>query len=112
MTSEDNPILVVDDDRASRRLLVRTLTAAGYSCAEVESGEEALAFVRKQPPGLLLLDYDMPGLDGAEVSKQIRAAPSPAIAQLPTIMLTIHGVDQTVVLYLKAGAADFVTEAM
>src|SRR5438477_2631151 len=110
MTKEDNPILVVDDDRASRRLLARTLTAAGYSCAEAENGEEALAFVRKQPPSLLLLDYDMPGLDGADVSKQIRADPSPAIAQLPTIMLTGHGSEESEVLCLQAGADDFVTK--
>ena len=110
MTSEDNPILVVDDDRATRRLLVRTLTAAGYSCAEAESGEEALAFVRKQPPRLLLLDYDMPGLDGADVSKQIRADPSPAVAQIPTIMLTGHGSEESEVLCLEAGADDFVTK--
>ena len=56
MTCAENPILVVDDDRASRRLLARTLTAAGYACAEAESGEEALELVRKQPPCLLLLD--------------------------------------------------------
>ena len=110
MTSEDNPILVVDDDRASRRLLERTLSAAGYSCAEAESGEEALAFVRKRPPCLLLLDYDMPGLNGADVSKQIRADPSPAIAQLPTIMLTGHGSEESEVLCLQAGADDFVTK--
>ena len=110
MTSEDNPILVVDDDRASRRLLTRTLTAAGYSCAEAEGGEEALAFVRKHPPCLLLLDYDMPGLDGADVSKQIRADPSPAIAQIPTIMLTGHGSEESEVLCLEAGADDFVTK--
>lgn len=110
MMSEENPILIVDDDRASRRLLARTLTAAGYSCAEAESGEEALAFVRKQPPCLLLLDYDMPGLDGADVSKQIRADPSPAIAQIPTIMLTGHGGEESEVLCLRAGADDFVTK--
>jgi phosphoserine phosphatase RsbU/P len=110
MTSEDNPILVVDDDRASRRLLARTLTAAGYACAEAESGEEALAFVRNKPPCLLLLDYDMPGLNGADVSKQIRADPSPAIAQLPTIMLTGHGGEESEVLCLQAGADDFVTK--
>ena len=110
MTSKTNPILVVDDDRASRRLLTRTLTAAGYACAEAESGEEALAFVRKEAPCLLLLDYDMPGLDGADVSKQIRADPSPAIAQIPTIMLTGHGSEESEVLCLQAGADDFVTK--
>src|SRR5207248_11447227 len=110
MISEDNPILVVDDDRASRRLLARTLTAAGYACVEAESGEEALESVRKQPPCLLLLDYDMPGLDGADVSKQIRADPSPAIAQIPAIMLTGHGGEESEVLCLEAGADDFVTK--
>lgn len=110
MLSEDNPILVVDDDRASRRLLARTLTAAGYSCAEAANGEEALAFVRKQPPRLLLLDYDMPGLNGADVSKQIRADSSTAVAQVPTIMLTGHGGEESEVLCLRAGADDFVTK--
>jgi sigma-B regulation protein RsbU (phosphoserine phosphatase) len=110
MTCAENPILVVDDDRASRRLLARTLTAAGYACAEAESGEEALELVRKQPPCLLLLDYDMPGLDGADVSKQIRADPSPAVAQIPTIMLTGHGGEESEVLCLQAGADDFVTK--
>src|SRR4030095_898927 len=110
MTCAENPILVVDDDRASRRLLARTLTAAGYACAEAESGEEALVLVRKQPPCLLLLDYDMPGLDGADVSKQIRADPSPAVAQIPTIMLTGHAGEESEVLCLQAGADDFVTK--
>src|SRR5216110_2667951 len=110
MTCAENPILVVDDDRASRRLLARTLTAAGYACTEAGSGEEALELVRKQPPCLLLLDYDMPGLDGADVSKQIRADPSPAVAQIPTIMLTGHGSEESEVLCLQAGADDFVTK--
>src|SRR5213594_3804491 len=110
MTCAENPILVVDDDRASRRLLARTLTAAGYACAEAESGEEALELVRKQPPCLLLLDYDMPGLDGADVSKQIRDDPSPAVARIPTIMLTGHGGEESEVLCLQAGADDFVTK--
>src|SRR6478672_13684348 len=110
MTRVENSILVVDDDRASRRLLARTLTAAGYICTEAESGEEALELVRKQPPCLLLLDYDMPGLNGADVSKRIRADPSPAIAQIPTIMLTGHGGEESEVLCLEAGADDFVTK--
>src|SRR5437879_11791183 len=83
MTRLENSILVVDDDRASRRLLARTLTAAGYTCAEAESGEEALELVRKQPPCLLLLDYDMPGLNGAHGQKQSRAHSAPAVAQVP-----------------------------
>src|SRR5438045_8320048 len=52
----------------------------------------------------------MPGLTGADVSKQIRADPSPSIAQRPTIMLTGHGGEESEVLCLEAGADDFVTK--
>src|SRR5437762_7904312 len=52
----------------------------------------------------------MPGLNGADVSKQIRADLSPAIAQIPTIMLTGHGGEESEVLCLEAGADDFVTK--
>ena len=52
----------------------------------------------------------MPGLNGAEVLKQLRADANPAIAQLPTIMLTGHGGEESEVLCLEAGADDFVTK--
>src|SRR5207249_5856010 len=104
MTCAENPILVVDDDRASRRLLVRTLTAAGYACTEAKSGEEALELVRKQPPCLLLLDYDMPGLDGADVPTQIRAAPSPPVPQIPWTMLSRPVGEESKALWPQAGA--------
>ncbi|MBV9008997.1 MAG: SpoIIE family protein phosphatase [Verrucomicrobia bacterium] len=110
MAAEDNPILVVDDDAASRHLLARTLTAAGYVCAVAGSGEEALERVRRQPPSLLLLDYDMPDVDGAAVLRQLRADPLPEIAQVPTIMLTGHGGEESEVHCLEAGADDFVTK--
>ena len=95
----------------SRRLLGTNINRCGvHDCAEAESGEEALAFVRKQPPRLLLLDYDMPGSMAPMSPKQIRADPSPAVAQIPTIMLTGHGSEESEVLCLEAGADDFVTK--
>jgi Response regulators consisting of a CheY-like receiver domain and a winged-helix DNA-binding domain len=110
MISVEKPILVVDDDEVSRRLLVRTLSSAGYKCEEAGSGAEALSRISKDPPALLLLDYDMPQLDGAEVLKQMRADPNPGVAQIPTIMLTGHGGEESEVLCLEAGADDFVTK--
>ncbi|MGI9114450.1 MAG: PP2C family protein-serine/threonine phosphatase [Chthoniobacterales bacterium] len=110
MTAEGNPILVVDDDAASRHLLARTLNAAGYPCVVAGSGEEALERIRREPPSLLLLDYDMPDLDGAAVLEQLRADLSPEIAQIPTIMLTGHGGEESEVHCLEAGADDFVTK--
>lgn len=110
MKTPDEQILIVDDDHVSRRLLARTLTAAGFVCGVAASGEEALARVKADPPALLLLDYDMPNLNGTDVMKQLRADPSPAIAQLPTIMLTGHAGEESEVLCLEAGADDFVTK--
>jgi sigma-B regulation protein RsbU (phosphoserine phosphatase) len=110
MDAEDNPILVVDDDAASRHLLARTLEAAGYQCVVASGGEETLERVRARPPSLLLLDYDLPDLDGTAVLKKLRADPSPEIAQIPVIMLTGHGGEESEVLCLEAGADDFVTK--
>jgi len=110
MASTQKRILVVDDDSVTRRLLVRTLTGAGYACRESESGADALARVRNEAPALLLLDYDMPGLNGAEVLKKMRTDPMPGVAQIPTIMLTGHGGEDSEVLCLEAGADDFVTK--
>jgi sigma-B regulation protein RsbU (phosphoserine phosphatase) len=110
MASTQKTILVVDDDSVTRRLLVRTLTAAGYQCQESESGADTLVRVRNEAPALLLLDYEMPGLNGAEVLKKMRTDPMPGVAQIPTIMLTGHGGEDSEVLCLEAGADDFVTK--
>ncbi|MEP6957049.1 MAG: fused response regulator/phosphatase, partial [Chthoniobacterales bacterium] len=103
-------ILVVDDDPMSRRLLVRALTASGFECRESADGSEALALLHADLPCLLLLDFDMPGLNGAEVLRRLRMDENPAIAQLPAIMLTGHGGEASEVLCLEAGANDFVTK--
>jgi phosphoserine phosphatase RsbU/P len=103
-------ILVADDDATSRKLLVRILSGAGYSCTQVSDGLETLASLRAEPPSLLLLDFDMPGMDGAEVLRQLRQDLDGSIAQLPTIMLTGHGGEESEVLCLEAGADDFVTK--
>jgi sigma-B regulation protein RsbU (phosphoserine phosphatase) len=106
----DGQILVVDDDRSSRKLLIRTLSSAGYDCREAESGDEALQLLRRAQPSLLLLDFEMPGINGAEVLKRLRSDANPDVAQIPAIMLTGHGGEQSEVLCLEAGANDFVTK--
>src|SRR5437667_7141576 len=94
----NDQILIVDDDDASRKALARILATAGYQCRESASGVEALKMVRADHPSILLLDFEMPGLDGAEVLKQLRADPDPTIEQIPTIMLTGHGGEESEVL--------------
>src|SRR5262245_41451151 len=103
-------ILVVDDDAMSRRVLGQLLSAAGYNCRVCNDGAEALDTIHDKPPSLLLLDFDMPGLNGAEVLQSLRADQDPGVAQIPAIMLTAHGSEQSEVSCLQAGADDFVTK--
>ena len=103
-------ILVVDDDAMSRRVLGQLLSAAGYNCRVCKDGAEALDTVHEKPPSVLLLDFDMPGPNGAEVLRRLRSDQDPAVAQIPAIMLTAHGSEQSEVSCLQAGADDFVTK--
>ncbi|MDQ2658818.1 MAG: fused response regulator/phosphatase [Verrucomicrobiota bacterium] len=104
------PILIVDDDALSRRLLMRTLSQAGFTCSEAPDGATALALVHENAPALLLLDFDMPGMNGAQLLQKLRADEDSALAQLPAIMLTGHGGEESEVRCLEAGANDFVTK--
>jgi sigma-B regulation protein RsbU (phosphoserine phosphatase) len=108
--NSEGEILVVDDDALTRKMLVRTLTSAGYRCGESESGRRAWERIQGEPPALLLLDLEMPELNGAELLKRLRADRNPDIAQIPAIMLTGHGGEESEVRCLEAGADDFVTK--
>jgi DNA-binding response OmpR family regulator len=66
-------LLVVDDEEAIRRLLTEFLTRRGYRVQSAANGEEALALVEREPPHLIVLDLYMPGMNGVEVLKRLRA---------------------------------------
>ena len=76
-------ILIVDDEDASRALLTRMLSSAGYNCRETDNATDALKLVQEQKPDVLLLDFKMPGMDGTDALKHLRSDPNPQIAQLP-----------------------------
>src|SRR5947209_10912631 len=109
-TETSDRILVVDDDSLSRKVLSHALSDAGYICRESSDGRTALEMVHAEQPAVLLLDFDMPGLNGAEVLNRLRADHDPAIAQIPAIMLTGHGDEASEVRCFEAGANDFVTK--
>jgi CheY-like chemotaxis protein len=82
-------ILVVDDDDDFREALCEVLAAAGYPVAQSPSGEEALARVEEETPGLILLDLKMPGIDGWGVMERLRA--DPKAAAIPILILSAYG---------------------
>src|SRR3954468_6987002 len=106
----DGAVLVVDDDQLTRKMLVRNLSAAGYQCRESENGTEAWEQLHSQALTLILLDFEMPDLNGAELVRRLRADTNSTIAQIPTFMLTGHSDEQNELLCLEAGADDFVTK--
>ena len=108
--NSNGSILIVDDDGVSRHTLARTLAQAGYQTRESDNGIDALKLLHQEQPALLLLDFEMPGMDGAKVLEQLRSDPDPLVAQIPAIMLTGHGGEESEVLCLHAGADDFVTK--
>ena len=104
-------IVVADDEGAMRYLLQRALQRWGFAVTPCAEGGEALrAVAAKEGRALLLLDYAMPGLNGAEVCRVVRAHGNPLVAQTPIILLTAHGGERQELECLRAGADDFVSK--
>jgi two-component system cell cycle response regulator DivK len=81
-------ILVVEDQEDSRQILRDLLGNAGYELTEAENGEEAIAAVAQRRPDLILMDIQMPVLDGYEATRRIKA--DPALKDVPIIVVTSY----------------------
>jgi DNA-binding response OmpR family regulator len=101
-------LLVVDDIEDNRILLSRRFSRRGYLIAEADSGPAALDLIAQQEFDLVLLDVMMPGLNGIDVLRQIRASHSPDT--LPVIMITAKAANVDVVEALELGANDYITK--
>ncbi|MGJ7507207.1 adenylate/guanylate cyclase domain-containing protein [Variovorax sp. GT1P44] len=101
-------ILVVDDVAQNLRLLSDLLSARGYRTSTAATGEDALASIAADPPDLVLLDVMMPGMNGYDVCRAIRA--DPACAVLPVVLVTALDPEQERVKGLNAGADDFLSK--
>ena len=98
-------ILIVDDDPQIRRVLRTTLIAQGYEVVDARNGDEALESVRDEKFDLVILDMNMPGMNGIETCRLIRSGSDVAI-----IMLTVRDAESDKVAALDAGADDYVTK--
>lgn len=99
-------ILVIDDDPAVTSLLKRGLSYERFDVDIAGGGEEGLAIARERYPDLVILDIMMPGMDGLEVLRRLRAADE----QLPVLMLTARDASSDEVQGLREGADDYVTK--
>lgn len=96
-------ILVVDDESAMRKNICDILTIEGYNVYDEENGYEALAKLKKVDIDLVLLDFNMPQMDGIAVLSEIRKINF----DLPVIMLTAYGTNERVIEAMKSGAYDY-----
>ena len=98
-------ILVVDDDPQIRRVLRTALIEHGYEATDARNGEEAIERLREEKPSLIILDMNMPGMNGLETCRTIRST-----SNIPIIMLTVRDSEADKIAALDAGADDYVTK--
>ena len=101
-------ILVIDDEPAIRDSLRMILEYEDYQFTGAASGQEGLAIVQRDRPDLVLLDIKMPGMDGMEVLRKLRAMDD----TLPIVMISGHGTTATAVEAIRSGATDFLDKPL
>ena len=106
MTKEK--ILIVDDEEDILELVSYTLKKNGYQVVCVATGEEAIRTARSVLPDLIFLDLMLPGIDGLDVCRLLKA--DPQTASIPVLMLTAKGDETDIVTGLELGADDYVTK--
>ena len=101
-------ILIVEDDAAIRDMLCFSLRHAGFVCEPVGDAEQGLEWLKQQKSDLILLDWMLPGIDGIEFIRRLRA--NEYLANIPVIMLTAKGESEDMVKGLSVGADDYVNK--
>ncbi|MCF7848342.1 MAG: response regulator [Kiritimatiellales bacterium] len=105
---EKAKILVIEDEEPIQELIQFNLERKNYRVKVVDSGEDALKVIGTYSPDLMLLDIMLPGVDGLEVCKQVKA--DPRLRHIPIIMLTALSEEADIVAGLELGADDYVTK--
>ncbi len=101
-------LLVVEDDPDIRELLAYTLGKEGYEVLQAPSGEAGFKAILDKKPDLVVLDVMLPGIDGLELLRRVKA--EPALRKTPVILVSAKGEETDVVTGLELGADDYVTK--
>ncbi len=104
----DSSVLVIDDDPDLMNVVSAMLRAAGFAVAGAYSAEEAFDSLRASLPSLIVLDWNLPGMNGLDFCRRLRREKS--FSRLPVLFLTAHSSTQDVVAAFAAGADDFVSK--
>ena len=101
-------ILVVDDQEDNRRILRDLLTASGFEVIEATTGEDGVSLAEARTPDLILMDIQLPGIDGYEATRRIKA--KPALGAIPLIVVTSYALSGDDAKAFAAGANDYVSK--
>jgi two-component system, cell cycle response regulator DivK len=101
-------ILVIEDHEENRRLLRDLLTSFGYELMEAVTGEDGLIVAEAQPPDLILMDIQLPGIDGYETTRRIKGNTS--LSQIPIIAVTSYALSGDDIKAFAAGCDAYVTK--
>ncbi|MDG2461152.1 MAG: response regulator [Luminiphilus sp.] len=108
MTQPVQTILLVEDNEANRNMLVRRLERAGHQVTTAADGETALQIMRKQQPSVVLMDMNLPIMDGWTACREARL--DGLIRNIPIIALTAHAMEEDKQRALEAGCAEYATK--
>lgn len=103
-------VAIVEDDQQIRRVVEGYLQQADYRVVTAADGPAGLALIEREKPALLVLDLMLPGLDGLELTRRLRASPDSSLANIYIIMLTARVEETDRVVGLEMGADDYVTK--
>ena len=103
-------ILIVEDDRISQKMVRDALQAGGYETAEAESGEAALKKVAEHTPDLILMDIRLPGIDGLETTRRLKA--DPQTAAIPIVAVTAHAMPEDESIIREAGCEAYMPKPL
>ena len=101
-------VLIIEDDASVCELLSSSLTKSGYRVSATHSGEAALTQIEEDPPDLVVLDLNLPGMSGLDVCRLMRQ--DPWMSKIPVLMLTGKSEEDDIVAGLEVGADDYVTK--
>ena len=101
---------MIEDHEENRRILRDLLTHAGYEMLEAVTGEEGVAFAERERPDLILMDIQLPGLDGYEATRRIKA--DPALSHIPIIAVTSYALSGDDAKARAAGCDAYVTKPL
>jgi two-component system cell cycle response regulator DivK len=101
-------ILVTDDQEDNRRILLDLLSAAGFEVVEASTGEDGVAMAEAHPPDLILMDIQLPGIDGLEATRRIKA--NPALTHVPVFAVTSFALSGDEAKALAAGCDGYIAK--